>query len=119
MFDCGMHMGYQDERRFPDFSYIAKSGPLTSLLDAVIITYVVSLHMSVNRGCVCVCVCVCVCARARACVCVRVCARARARVRVRVCVCVCVFVCTCAWVHLSLPSSERQTVLTEILSLAF
>ncbi|CAJ0577099.1 unnamed protein product, partial [Mesorhabditis spiculigera] len=22
MLDCGMHMGYQDERRFPDFSYI-------------------------------------------------------------------------------------------------
>mmetsp|Transcript_10471 Transcript_10471/g.26898 ORF Transcript_10471/g.26898 Transcript_10471/m.26898 type:complete len:681 (+) Transcript_10471:291-2333(+) len=39
MFDCGMHMGYNDERRFPDFSYIAKSGPLTSLLDAVIITH--------------------------------------------------------------------------------
>ena len=22
MFDCGMHMGYQDARRFPDFNYI-------------------------------------------------------------------------------------------------
>ena len=22
MFDCGMHMGYNDERRFPDFNYI-------------------------------------------------------------------------------------------------
>jgi hypothetical protein len=100
MFDCGMHMGYQDERRFPDFSYIAKSGPLTSLLDAVIITYVVSLHMSVNRGCVCVCVCVCVCTRARVCVCACVRARARScacscvrvRVRVRVYVCVGAFV---------------------------
>jgi hypothetical protein len=25
MFDCGMHMGYNDERRFPDFSYISKT----------------------------------------------------------------------------------------------
>lgn len=25
MLDCGMHMGFQDERRFPDFSFI--SGP--------------------------------------------------------------------------------------------
>jgi hypothetical protein len=24
MFDCGMHMGYNDERRFPDFSYISQ-----------------------------------------------------------------------------------------------
>ena len=23
MLDCGMHMGYNDDRRFPDFSYIA------------------------------------------------------------------------------------------------
>lgn len=22
MFDCGMHMGYNDERRFPDFNYV-------------------------------------------------------------------------------------------------
>lgn len=22
MLDCGMHMGFNDERRFPDFSYI-------------------------------------------------------------------------------------------------
>lgn len=39
MFDCGMHMGYNDSRRFPDFSYIAKSGPLTHLIDAVIISH--------------------------------------------------------------------------------
>eukprot|EP00053_Salpingoeca_punica_P011156 m.99812 g.99812 ORF g.99812 m.99812 type:complete len:609 (-) comp15603_c0_seq1:155-1981(-) len=39
MFDCGMHMGYNDERRFPDFRYIARSGPLTHMLDAVIITH--------------------------------------------------------------------------------
>ncbi|CAD5216898.1 unnamed protein product [Bursaphelenchus xylophilus] len=39
MLDCGMHMGYQDERRFPDFSYIGGGGDLTSYLDAVIISH--------------------------------------------------------------------------------
>jgi integrator complex subunit 11 len=37
MFDCGMHMGYNDARRFPDFTYISKTGPYTHLIDAVII----------------------------------------------------------------------------------
>lgn len=32
MFDCGMHMGYHDERRFPDFSLIRQ-------LDAVVISH--------------------------------------------------------------------------------
>ncbi|KAI8048447.1 beta-lactamase-like protein [Thamnidium elegans] len=39
MFDCGMHMGYQDARRFPDFSYISKTGNYTDVLDAVIISH--------------------------------------------------------------------------------
>ncbi|KAI8877590.1 Metallo-hydrolase/oxidoreductase [Backusella circina FSU 941] len=39
MFDCGMHMGYQDGRRFPDFSYISKTGNFTDMLDAVIISH--------------------------------------------------------------------------------
>eukprot|EP00041_Stephanoeca_diplocostata_P036743 m.1352848 g.1352848 ORF g.1352848 m.1352848 type:complete len:511 (-) comp24927_c0_seq10:98-1630(-) len=39
MVDCGMHMGYSDHRKFPDFSYISKTGPLTPLLDAVIISH--------------------------------------------------------------------------------
>ncbi|ELT95478.1 hypothetical protein CAPTEDRAFT_151615 [Capitella teleta] len=39
MLDCGMHMGYNDERRFPDFSYINKEGPLTDYLDCVIISH--------------------------------------------------------------------------------
>lgn len=34
-----MHMGYQDERRFPDFSYISKTGNYTDILDAVIISH--------------------------------------------------------------------------------
>ncbi|KAL6051630.1 Integrator complex subunit 11 [Balamuthia mandrillaris] len=39
MFDCGMHMGYHDARRFPDFSYISKTGNFTSALDCIIITH--------------------------------------------------------------------------------
>lgn len=39
MLDCGMHMGYNDERRFPDFGYITKSSRLTQHLDCVIITH--------------------------------------------------------------------------------
>uniref|UniRef100_A0A669EEH1 Integrator complex subunit 11 n=2 Tax=Oreochromis TaxID=8139 RepID=A0A669EEH1_ORENI len=37
MLDCGMHMGYNDDRRFPDFSYITQNGRLTDFLDCVII----------------------------------------------------------------------------------
>lgn len=39
MFDCGMHMGYDDERRFPDFTFISKSGNFTNAIDCVIITH--------------------------------------------------------------------------------
>lgn len=39
MFDCGMHMGYQDERRYPDFSFISKSGDFTHVIDCVIVTH--------------------------------------------------------------------------------
>ncbi|KAK7865953.1 hypothetical protein R5R35_005018 [Gryllus longicercus] len=39
MLDCGMHMGFNDERRFPDFTYIAPEGPLTSYVDCVIISH--------------------------------------------------------------------------------
>ncbi|KAI6192415.1 Integrator complex subunit 11 [Aphelenchoides bicaudatus] len=39
MLDCGMHMGFQDERRFPDFSYIGGGGKLDDFLDCVIITH--------------------------------------------------------------------------------
>lgn len=39
MFDCGMHMGYNDERRFPDFSYISKTNNFDQILDCVIITH--------------------------------------------------------------------------------
>ncbi|KAJ1925444.1 Integrator complex subunit 11 [Tieghemiomyces parasiticus] len=39
MFDCGMHMGFNDERRFPDFSYISKDGRYTEALDCIIISH--------------------------------------------------------------------------------
>ncbi|CAH8848603.1 unnamed protein product [Trichobilharzia szidati] len=39
MFDCGMHMGYNDDRRFPDFTYITDKGGLTEYLDCVIISH--------------------------------------------------------------------------------
>uniref|UniRef100_A0A0L8I6X1 Uncharacterized protein n=1 Tax=Octopus bimaculoides TaxID=37653 RepID=A0A0L8I6X1_OCTBM len=39
MLDCGMHMGFNDERRFPDFTYITREGTLTEHLDCVIITH--------------------------------------------------------------------------------
>lgn len=39
MFDCGMHMGYQDERKFPDFHYVTRDGTLTEHIDCVIISH--------------------------------------------------------------------------------
>ncbi|VEN39741.1 unnamed protein product [Callosobruchus maculatus] len=38
MLDCGMHMGYNDDRRFPDFSYISE-GPISAFIDCVIISH--------------------------------------------------------------------------------
>ncbi|XVF43556.1 hypothetical protein PTKIN_Ptkin02bG0049400 [Pterospermum kingtungense] len=39
MFDCGMHMGYTDSRRYPDFSLISKTGDFDTTLTCVIITH--------------------------------------------------------------------------------
>lgn len=39
MFDCGMHMGYDDHRRYPDFSLISTTGDFDSALDCVIVTH--------------------------------------------------------------------------------
>jgi integrator complex subunit 11 len=38
MLDCGMHMGYNDVRRFPDFKFIS-SGRATDVIDAVLISH--------------------------------------------------------------------------------
>ena len=44
MLDCGMHMGYRDERRFPDFGYLssrvrANGGSFDGVIDAVLISH--------------------------------------------------------------------------------
>ncbi|XP_020083140.1 cleavage and polyadenylation specificity factor subunit 3-II [Ananas comosus] len=39
MFDCGMHMGYLDSRRYPDFSLISETGDFDSSLTCVVITH--------------------------------------------------------------------------------
>ncbi|CAI8605433.1 unnamed protein product [Vicia faba] len=39
MFDCGMHMGYNDHRQFPDFSLISPSGDFNDALSCIIITH--------------------------------------------------------------------------------
>lgn len=39
MLDCGMHMGFQDDRKFPDFTYITREGTLTEYIDCVIISH--------------------------------------------------------------------------------
>eukprot|EP01018_Ginkgo_biloba_P021790 Gb_11668 [translate_table: standard] len=39
MFDCGMHMGFQDQRRYPEFSKISKTGDFTDAITCIIITH--------------------------------------------------------------------------------
>ena len=46
MLDCGMHMGYKDARKYPDFSFIASSNTIentsvnfTESIHAVIISH--------------------------------------------------------------------------------
>jgi integrator complex subunit 11 len=39
MLDCGMHMGYNDHRRFPDFKYISNAGDFNDIIDAIIISH--------------------------------------------------------------------------------
>ncbi len=39
MFDCGMHVGFRDGRRFPDFSLLSPAGRYTDLITCVIITH--------------------------------------------------------------------------------
>ncbi|KAF9589467.1 hypothetical protein IFM89_024229 [Coptis chinensis] len=39
MFDCGMHMGYLDERRYPDFSRIPNATDFTKSITCIIITH--------------------------------------------------------------------------------
>ncbi|KAI7983067.1 Cleavage and polyadenylation specificity factor subunit 3-II [Camellia lanceoleosa] len=39
MFYCGIHMGYLDHHRYPDFSLISKSGDFDNALSCIIITH--------------------------------------------------------------------------------
>ncbi|KAJ3142206.1 Integrator complex subunit 11 [Geranomyces variabilis] len=39
MFDCGMHMGYNDHRRYPDFSYLSNTGSFDDILDCIIVSH--------------------------------------------------------------------------------
>lgn len=39
MFDCGIHMGFNDERRFPDFSYISSTGCFDKVIDCIVISH--------------------------------------------------------------------------------
>jgi integrator complex subunit 11 len=39
MFDCGLHMGFKDLRRFPDFSLLTTSGDYAHVVDCVIIRF--------------------------------------------------------------------------------
>ena len=37
MLDCGMHVGYRDHRRFPDFSSLYDGGRLENKIAAVLV----------------------------------------------------------------------------------
>ena len=39
MFDCGMHMGFKDHRRFPDFGFLSSEGNFDAVIDCVIVTH--------------------------------------------------------------------------------
>lgn len=39
MLDCGLHIGYTDSRRFPDFECLSKSGNFDKLIDCIIISH--------------------------------------------------------------------------------
>ncbi|KAJ3324037.1 Integrator complex subunit 11 [Blyttiomyces sp. JEL0837] len=39
MLDCGLHMAYNDERKWPDFAYLSKTGDFNSVLDCIIISH--------------------------------------------------------------------------------
>ena len=39
MLDCGMHMGYSDQRKFPDFQFLSKSGNFDKVIDCILISH--------------------------------------------------------------------------------
>lgn len=50
MFDCGMHMGFLDHRRYPDFTLVDPNQDFNSAITCIIITHLfVSLHYDFSR----------------------------------------------------------------------
>lgn len=49
MFDCGMHMGFLDRRRYPDFSRISASRDYNAALSCVIITHLYVIFCSYQQ----------------------------------------------------------------------
>jgi integrator complex subunit 11 len=39
MLDCGMHMGYNDHQRFPDFHYLTNTNDFDSIIDCILISH--------------------------------------------------------------------------------
>ena len=39
MLDCGIHLGYNDSRRYPNFKYVSREGHYTEDVDAVVISH--------------------------------------------------------------------------------
>jgi integrator complex subunit 11 len=39
MFDCGMHMGFNDVRRFPNFEYLSRTRQFDEVVDLVIVSH--------------------------------------------------------------------------------
>uniref|UniRef100_A0AC35TUX5 Integrator complex subunit 11 n=1 Tax=Rhabditophanes sp. KR3021 TaxID=114890 RepID=A0AC35TUX5_9BILA len=39
MLDCGIHMGYEDAQKFPDFSFIGDGKALTDFIDCVLVSH--------------------------------------------------------------------------------
>ncbi|KNE55519.1 hypothetical protein AMAG_01407 [Allomyces macrogynus ATCC 38327] len=39
MLDCGMHMGYTDDRQFPDFKHLTRASRIDDVVDAVLISH--------------------------------------------------------------------------------
>lgn len=48
MFDCGIHMGYSDERRFPDFSLLSTAHDMK--IDCLLITHLYGANIYICKS---------------------------------------------------------------------